>query len=218
MSQTDFRELEQIKTNSRCIADRVLNYSYFLLNKLGMNNKETIIELEELYKNLRVDGLFQGNPLADAAALVYTLAVLVGHNKTQHDIVSIIGITEGTLKRHYFPLAKYINNNYNPQEFIKAKNFITRNKPKPFHCDQCNKSFRTINYLNIHLHHHQLLSVGERGCMCRDKKHKKQKHCIISQRIRRYEILVDYVFLHPPCRNCGIFNRSEFHQIKNWGK
>lgn len=55
-----------------------------------------------------------------------------------------------------------------------------------------------------------------RGCLCQDKKHRKSWHCIVRK--SGSSLVADFPFIRPPTKDTGLWSKSEFHKIKNWGK
>jgi len=66
-------ELDNIRKNSTCLADRVLNYYQFACKKENIPQNKGVIEV---YKNMRVDGILGDgrDPRGMAAAMFYVTA------------------------------------------------------------------------------------------------------------------------------------------------
>lgn len=54
-------------------------------------------------------------------------------------------------------------------------------------------------------------------CFCPDKRHALTWHGIAKQNKNGY-FYVDFPYNHPPTKNTGEWERSQFHKIKKWGK
>ena len=57
-----------------------------------------------------------------------------------------------------------------------------------------------------------------KGCLCRNKRHPKEWHCIVNTEKLKSMFLADFPFGHPPTKGTGYWSKDEFHKIKNWGK
>lgn len=57
----------------------------------------------------------------------------------------------------------------------------------------------------------------QKGCLCITGKHPKSWHCLV-QNPNLSTFYADFPFNNPPTKGTGLWQRSQFHKIKNWGK
>lgn len=110
-------EIQTIRTNSICIADRTWNYLQFLFRKFDLDDDKKLIHwISETYKNLRVDMYFMDkNPISTAGALLY-LGILNVHThlKMQHKISQaeigfILGISNVPILKQSQRINKFLS-------------------------------------------------------------------------------------------------------------
>lgn len=76
---------------------------------MGVNSKETWYGIYELYKNLRVDGfLGNHNPITMAGAIIYKIIIDREIFVTQRDLAESIGCSEGSIRKNYNIIQKYL--------------------------------------------------------------------------------------------------------------
>lgn len=91
--------LDEIKNESRCLSDRVINYLQYGEKKLGIKLPNEILEF---YKDMRIDGYFSsGNPKSNASTLLYIGAIVGGFNVTQEMVTTCMEISTNALRRGF---------------------------------------------------------------------------------------------------------------------
>lgn len=146
------KELNEAKSNTRCISDRVFNYIQLLFKRLNIGDKTQEWVLEN-YKNLRADGFFgmDGNPRTASGSLVYIGGVLNKEYVRKRDIFDTLDMkasSESTNKIYKKILAqlnidysKFREESSNSYTSYTSKNHVGKLK----YCLICKKIFRPQN-------------------------------------------------------------------------
>ena len=61
------------------------------------------------------------------------------------------------------------------------------------------------------------ISSCQKGCLCHNKRHDRTWHCIVDKS-KGSVFYADFPFGNPPTKGTGLWSKTEFHKIRNWGR